>query len=66
MLGKVVVVSHSHKMHTVYAGLSKIAPTIHVGSKIKRGYVVGKVSEKLIFQATKNSKHINPLKLIKI
>jgi len=66
MLGKVVVVSHSHKMHTVYAGLSKIAPTIHVGAKIKRGYVVGKVSEKLIFQATKNSKHINPLKLIKI
>ena len=66
MLGKVVVVSHSHKMHTVYAGLSKIAPTIHVGSKIKRGYVVGKVNEKLIFQATKNSKHINPLKLIKI
>jgi len=66
MLGKVVVVAHSHKMHTVYAGLSKIAPTIHVGSKIKRGYVVGKVNQKLIFQATKNSKHINPLKLIKI
>jgi septal ring factor EnvC (AmiA/AmiB activator) len=66
MLGKVVVVSHSGKMHTVYAGLSKIAPTIHVGSKIKKGYVVGKVNEKLIFQATKNSKHINPLKLIKI
>jgi murein DD-endopeptidase MepM/ murein hydrolase activator NlpD len=66
MLGKVVVVAHSHKMHTVYAGLSKIAPTIHVGSKIKKGYVVGKVSEKLIFQATKDSKHINPLKLIKI
>jgi len=66
MLGKVVVVSHSHKMHTVYAGLSKIAPTIRVGSKIKRGSIVGKVTEKLIFQATKNSKHINPLKLIKI
>ena len=66
MLGKVVVVSHSRKIHTVYAGLSKIAPTIHVGAKIQKGYVVGKVSEKLIFQATKNSKHINPLKLIKI
>ncbi len=66
MLGKVVVVAHSGKMHTVYAGLSKIAPTIHVGSKIKKGYTVGKVSEKLIFQATKNSKHINPLKLIRI
>ena len=66
MLGKVVVVSHSKKIHTVYAGLSKIAPTIKVGSKIQKGYVVGKVNEKLIFQATKDSKHINPLKLIKI
>ncbi|MEA2047864.1 MAG: peptidoglycan DD-metalloendopeptidase family protein [Campylobacterota bacterium] len=66
MLGKVVVVAHSGKMHTVYAGLSKIAPTISVGSKIKKGYVVGKVSSKLMFQATKNSKHINPMKLIRI
>jgi murein DD-endopeptidase MepM/ murein hydrolase activator NlpD len=66
MLGKVVVVSHSGKMHTVYAGLSKIAPNIKKGSKIKKGYVIGKVSRKLIFEATKNSKHINPLKLIRI
>jgi len=66
MLGKVVVVAHSGKMHTVYAGLSKIAPNIKAGRKIKRGYVVGKVKSKLMFQATKNSKHINPLKLIQI
>lgn len=66
MLGKVVVVSHSNKIHTVYAGLSKIAPTIHVGAKIQKGYVVGKVYQKLIFQATKDSKHINPLQLIQI
>lgn len=66
MLGKVVVISHSDKIHTVYAGLSMIAPTIHVGTKIQKGYVVGKVNEKLIFQATKDSKHIDPLKLIQI
>jgi len=66
MLGKVVVVAHSGKIHTVYAGLSKIAPNIKAGRKIKKGYVVGKVSSKLMFQATKNSKHINPLKLIRI
>jgi septal ring factor EnvC (AmiA/AmiB activator) len=66
MLGKVVVVAHGGKMHTVYAGLSKISPTIHVGSMIKKGYIVGKVTSKLIFQATKNSKHIDPLKLIQI
>ncbi len=66
MLGKVVVVSHSGKIHTVYAGLSKIAPNIKTGRKIKKGYVIGKVNSKLMFQATKNSKHINPLKLIRI
>jgi len=66
MLGKVVVVLHGNKIHTIYAGLSKIAPTIHVGAKIQRGYVLGKVNQKLLFQATKNSKHINPLKLIRI
>jgi septal ring factor EnvC (AmiA/AmiB activator) len=66
MLGKVVVVAHAHKLHTVYAGLSKIAPTVKVGSKLRQGYVVGKVKSKLLFQATKNSKHINPLKLIRI
>lgn len=66
MLGKVVVVAHAHKLHTVYAGLSKIAPTVKVGSKLRQGYVVGKVKSKLLFQATKNSKHIDPLKLIRI
>jgi len=39
---------------------------IKPGRKIKKGYVIGKVSNKLMFQATKNSKHINPLKLIRI
>jgi murein DD-endopeptidase MepM/ murein hydrolase activator NlpD len=53
-------------MHTIYAGLSQIAPDIKVGRKLKRGYVVGRVKSKLVFEATKNSKHINPLKLIKL
>ena len=66
MLGQVVVVAHSGKMHTVYAGLSQIAPNIRTGRKIKKGYTIGRVKRKLMFQATKNSKHINPLKLIRI
>ena len=66
MLGQVVVVAHSGKMHTVYAGLSQIAPNIRAGRKIKKGYAIGRVKQKLMFQATKNSKHINPLKLIRI
>ncbi len=66
MLGKVVVVAHGGRMHTIYAGLSKIAPNLRKGSRIKKGYVIGKISRKLIFEATKNSKHINPMKLIRI
>ena len=66
MLGKVVVVAHGRRMHTIYAGLSKIAPNLKKGSRIQKGYVIGKISRKLIFEATKNSKHINPMKLIRI
>ena len=66
MLGKVVVIAHSGRMHTVYAGLSQIAPDIKEGRKVKKGYVIGRVKSKLQFQATKNSKHINPLRLIRL
>jgi septal ring factor EnvC (AmiA/AmiB activator) len=66
MLGNVVVVAHGGKIHTVYAGLSSIAPSIKKGKRIKKGNIVGRVTSKLIFQATKNSKHINPMKLIRI
>lgn len=66
MLGKVVVIAHSGNIHTVYAGLSKIPPTIRVGSTVSMGYTIGKVAKRLIFEATKNSKHIDPLKLIRI
>ncbi len=66
MLGKVIVVAHGGELHTVYAGLSRISPLIKVGSRVKRGAVIGKVKRKLIFEATKNSKYINPLRLIRL
>lgn len=66
MLGKVVVIAHAHKLHTVYAGLSKIAPTLKVGKSVRKGYVIGRVVRKLLFQATKNSQHIDPLQLIRL
>jgi len=37
-----------------------------VGSTVSKGYTIGKVTKRLIFEATKNSKHIDPLKLIQI
>lgn len=66
MLGKVVIIAHGNKLHTVYAGLSKISPMVKTGSRVKKGTVIGKVKRKLIFEATKDSKYINPLRLIRI
>ena len=66
MLGKVVIVQHGNGLHTVYAGLSKISPLIKTGTRIRKGTAVGKVRKKLIFQATQNSKLINPTRLIKL
>ncbi|MDD5359586.1 MAG: peptidoglycan DD-metalloendopeptidase family protein [Sulfurovaceae bacterium] len=66
MLGKVVVIAHAGNLHTVYAGLSKIPSTITVGRAVSKGYTIGKVSRRLIFEATKNSRQIDPLQLIKI
>jgi len=66
MLGKVIVIAHGGKLHTVYAGLSKISPMVRVGSRVKKSAVIGKVKRKLIFEATKDSKYINPVRLIRL
>jgi septal ring factor EnvC (AmiA/AmiB activator) len=66
MLGKVVIVEHTNKMHTIYAKLSRLAPGIHVGKRLISGTIIGKVDKSLMFEVTKNNKHINPLKLIRL
>ncbi|WP_051420592.1 murein hydrolase activator EnvC family protein [Helicobacter pametensis] len=64
VLKKVVIIEHANQMHTIYAYLDKIAPTIRPGLRIKRGYIIGKVSERLGFEVTQKDKHIDPLELI--
>lgn len=66
MLGNVVVVAHAGNIHTIYAGLSSIPSSVVVGTSVPKGYVIGRVSKKLIFETTKNSQHIDPLKLIQV
>ncbi len=66
MLENVVIVQHQNGLHTIYSHLDEIAPTLRVGKWIKKGYVIGRVSNNLMFQATKNSYHINPKDLFKI
>ncbi len=65
MLDNVVIVKHDKNIHTIYAHLSQIAPSIKAGQNVKEGYVLGRVNKNLTFEVTQNEKHINPLKLIK-
>jgi len=65
LLANVVIVKHSNSLHTIYSHLDQISPTLKVGKWIPKGYVVGRVSDTLEFQATKDSKYINPMRLIK-
>ncbi len=65
MLGYVVIIEHKNKIHTIYAHLSKIAPTIKENKHIPQGYVIGKVADELTFEVTQNEKHINPLQMLR-
>jgi murein DD-endopeptidase MepM/ murein hydrolase activator NlpD len=61
LLKNVVIVQHANKIHTIYSHLDKIAPTIRKGKFLKKGSVIGRVKNVLVFQATKNhNKYINP------
>ncbi|HHD77773.1 MAG TPA: M23 family metallopeptidase, partial [Campylobacteraceae bacterium] len=65
VMDRVVIVEHPGGLHTIYANLSKIAPTLKIGSKLKRGYVIGRISDTLAFEVTKETKHINPVELFR-
>ncbi|MDR3177488.1 MAG: peptidoglycan DD-metalloendopeptidase family protein [Campylobacteraceae bacterium] len=64
LLKNVVIVENSNGIHTIYAHLSKIAPTIQIGEKIKKGYVIGRVERDLTLEVTQQNYHIDPLELI--
>jgi len=66
VLGKVVIIEHKNNLHTIYAKMDKIAPTIKEGKKIKKGYVIGRVEKELMFEITQKNRHINPLELINL
>ncbi len=66
MLGKVVIVEHSNGIHTIYAKLSRLAPGTTVGKKLSKGSIIGKVDKSLMFEVTKDNKHMDPLNLIRL
>ncbi len=65
MLENVIIVKHKNDLHTIYAHLAKIAPTIRVGKRVKKGYTIGRVYQELTFEVTQGTKHLNPMRLIK-
>ena len=65
VLDNIVIVEHKNGLHTIYANLTQISPNIKKGSKITKGYTIGRVSEELIFEVTQKSYHINPIRLFK-
>ncbi len=65
ILDNVVIIENERGIHTIYAHLSKIAPTVKKGMKIRKGYIIGRVKKDLIFEVTQKNSHINPLRLIR-
>lgn len=65
VLDNIVIVEHDEGLHTIYANLSQIAPNIKTGKKIKKGYTIGRVKDELVFEVTKKTYHINPIRLFR-
>ncbi len=65
VLDNIVIIEHKNGLHTIYANLSQIAPYVKKGKRIKQGYVIGRVSDELIFEVTHKSLHINPIRLFR-
>lgn len=64
MLNNVVIIEHDNGLHTIYAHLDKIAPTIKKGARLKLGAIIGRVNSELMFEVTQSNYHIDPLQLI--
>jgi septal ring factor EnvC (AmiA/AmiB activator) len=63
-LGNVVIVQHDGNLHSIYAHLTKIAPTVQAGKKIEQGAIVGRIDKELTFEITKEDVPINPMDVI--
>ena len=63
MLNNMVIIQHNNGLHTIYANLSQIAPNLKKGKKVRKGTVIGRIDDELIFEVTQKSYHINPIRL---
>lgn len=63
LLENVVIIEHSNGLHTIYAHLDQIAPTVKKGKWLKKGSIIGRVNDELMFEVTQKNDHINPIRL---
>jgi len=63
--GKMIVIKHKHRLHSVYANLKSISPFIKKGYHVKKGEIIGRVKNQLEFEITYKDLPINPLQVIK-
>ena len=63
--GKMIVIKHNNRLHSIYAKLSRISPFIKKGYRVKKGEVIAKVDNELEFEVTYKTLPINPLQVIK-
>ena len=64
LLENVVILEHADGLHTIYAHLDQIAPTVKKGSRLKKGSIIGRVNDELMFEVTQKNDHIDPLQVI--
>ncbi len=65
LLDNVVIIEHAGGLHTIYAHLDQIAPTVKKGKRLKKGSVIGRVDDELMFEVTQKNYHIDPLQMIR-
>ena len=58
--GKMIVISHKHRLHSVYARLSRLSPFIKKGYRVKKGEIIAKDSGELEFEVTYKTSPIDP------
>jgi len=65
LLGNFIIIEHAKGLHSVYAHLDKVSPTVRQGKRIKMGSAIGRVNTELMFQVTQKNHHLNPLEVIR-
>jgi len=62
--GKMIVIKHRHRLHSVYAKLKTISPFVKKGYHVKKGEIIARVNNELEFEITYKDLPINPMQVI--